>query len=121
MCLTISHQILDNVNFIVMENGKLCPPGTDFSEKECTDAYHGGNQMDKTMKSKGLVLDGITTGNHTDVPYRCSIKTGSKTSFYYNSQKIKTTNLISFKNGDYNMICKRKSGNISYHLPALKS
>ena len=95
-----------------MENGKLCPQGTDLSEKECNASYKQATNMVKTINSVGTVLDGITIRRRNDVPYHCSIKTGLNTEFHYNSQNVNTANLNRFKNGEYNMLCKIKTGNL---------
>ena len=105
-----SLQILGNVPFIVMENKKLCPLGTDFSEKECRTAYNRANKMDTTIKYVGAVLDDFKIGRWKDRPYHCSINTGYITAFQYNTQKVNTANLTRFENGEYNMICKIKTG-----------
>ena len=92
-----------------MGNQQLCPPGTYFSKKECRTAYNGANKMDTTIESVGAVLDDFKVGGWNDRPYHCSIKTGYITEFQYNSQKVNTTNVTRFRNGEYNMICKIKT------------
>jgi hypothetical protein len=106
-----SLQILGNAPFIVMGNRKVCPSGTDFSKKECRTAYNWANKMDTSIKSVGAALEDFAIGSSKDVPYHCSIKTGTITTFQYNSQKVSTANLTRFKSGEYNMICKIKTGN----------